>query len=145
MFFRRNKPHAIQDAKLTSLVGKGVEIQGDVAFTSGLRVDGRIVGQVVGRQADGQTAPLLVLSFNGHIEGSVRCGQAVVDGTIDGDLDVEDFLELQSNARVKGTIRYRQLRMDVGASVQGRMVSTEDAAKPAAVLELAAGTAPATV
>ena len=50
-----------------------------------------------------------------------------------GDLDVENFLELQSNAVVTGTIRYRQLKMDVGATVQGQLIRVQprNAAAPA--------------
>lgn len=141
MFGKRKKGHAIQVTKLASLIAEGVEVTGDVAFGSGMRIDGRVNGNVIGRSsvsdddiaARGHT--LLVLSDTGHIEGSVRCGDAVVNGTVTGDLDVEHFLELQSNARVCGTIRYRQLQMDVGAVVQGQLVKVDPAG--ANVVELA--------
>src|SRR5688500_1907451 len=116
MFGKRKKQPFIQVTQLSSLVAEGVEITGDVVFASGMRVDGRIKGNVIGRQHEGQSPVLLVLSDKGLIEGSVRCGDAVINGTVNGDLDVEHFLELQSNARVTGTIRYQQLQMDVGAS-----------------------------
>jgi len=61
------------------------------------------------------------LSEHGSIEGSVRVYDAVVNGTITGDVEVEHFIELQPNARVVGNIRYRQLRMECGASVEGRL------------------------
>jgi cytoskeletal protein CcmA (bactofilin family) len=139
MFGKRKKQPFIQVTKLSSLVAEGVEITGDVVFASGMRVDGRIKGNVIGRQHEGQGPVLLVLSDKGHIEGSVRCGDAVINGTVNGDLDVEHFLELQSNARVSGTIRYQQLQMDVGASVEGKLVRREAAtATPDNVVELAA-------
>lgn len=135
MFARRANPQAIPKTPLTSLVGEGVELKGDIRFSGGLRVDGRVQGQVLGRPAEDRSAALLVLSGKGHIEGGVRCSHAVIDGTIDGDLDVEQVLELQSNARITGTIRYRQLRMDVGATVHGRMVRVEDATEAEAEAE----------
>jgi cytoskeletal protein CcmA (bactofilin family) len=79
-----------------------------------------------------------VLSANGHIEGSVRCGDAVINGTVIGDLDVEHRLELQSDARVTGTIRYRQLQMDVGATVQGHLLRVAAPAATGNVVELGA-------
>jgi cytoskeletal protein CcmA (bactofilin family) len=93
-----------------------------------MRVDGRVRGDVTGRAADSGAPTLLVLSANGRIEGSVRTGDAVINGTVVGDLDIEHRLELQSDARVIGTIRYRQLQMDVGATVQGQLVRVEVAA-----------------
>ena len=136
MFSKRKKQPFIKLTQLSSLIAADVEITGDVAFASGMRVDGRIKGNVIGRMGEGTTPALLVLSEKGHIEGSVRCGDAVINGSVIGDLDVEHFLELQSNARVTGTIRYRQLQMDVGSMVQGQLVKAE--AWPAAdnVVEL---------
>lgn len=128
MFSNRKKSPSIELSKLSSLIADDVVITGDVVFASGIRMDGRVNGNVIARVAEGKGRGLLVVSEKGHIEGSVRCGDAVINGTIVGDLHVENFLELQSNARVSGTIRYQALRMDVGAAVQGKLVQTEAAA-----------------
>jgi cytoskeletal protein CcmA (bactofilin family) len=64
---------------------------------------------------------LLVLSEKGRIDGSVKVYDAVINGTIAGDVEVEHFLELQPGARVTGNISYRKLRMECGASVDGRL------------------------
>ncbi len=140
MFTIRRKPRLGRAPALTTLVAADVEITGDVAFTGGMRVDGRVVGDVVGRSAEGDVPSLLVLSASGRIEGVVRCSDAVINGSVVGDLEVEHRLELQSDARVCGTIRYRELQMDVGASVQGRLLRVEDpvAASAGNVVELGA-------
>jgi len=138
MFSKRRKQPFIKMTQLSTLIAEGVEITGDVAFSGGMRIDGRVDGNVIGRSGDGASAPLLVLSDKGHVEGSVRCGDAVINGRVSGDLEVENLLELQSDARVTGTIRYRQLRMDVGAEVQGQLVRIEAAGAAAGnVVELA--------
>ena len=137
MFAKRKKRPFIEVTKLSSLIAEDVEITGDVHFCGGIRIDGRIKGNVVARAADGQTRALLVLSDKGHIEGTVNCGDAVINGTVVGDLVVEHFLELQSNARVSGTIRYEHLQMDVGATVDGKLVKAETTAAADNVVELA--------
>jgi cytoskeletal protein CcmA (bactofilin family) len=96
-----------------------------VCFTSGIRIDGCVKGNVVARAVEGQSRALLVLSDKGRIEGTVTCGDAVVNGTVVGDLVVEHFLELQSNSRVDGTIRYEHLQMDVGAAVRGQLIRAD--------------------
>jgi cytoskeletal protein CcmA (bactofilin family) len=90
-----------------------------VRFSGGLRVDGRIDGEVISE--DG-TNGLLVLSEKGTINGSVRTWDAVINGTITGDLEVEHFLELQASARVTGNITYRQMQLECGAAVEGKLV-----------------------
>ena len=138
MFNIAKKRPFIEMAALSTLVAEDVEITGDLVFSSGMRVDGRVRGDVIGRTADSGAPTLLVLSAKGRIEGSVRTGDAVINGTVVGDLDVEHRLELQSDARVIGTIRYRQLQMDVGATVQGQLVRVEVAPVVDNVVELGA-------
>lgn len=138
MFGSPKKQPFIKMAQLSTLVADGVEITGNVAFAGGMRIDGRIKGDVTGRKADAKVPSLLVLSAKGHIEGSIRCGDAVINGTVVGDLDVEHRLELQSEAKITGTIRYRQLQMDVGASVQGHLQRVEAQAAAGNVVELGA-------
>lgn len=137
MFGSQRKPHLIEVSKLSSLIAEDVEISGDLMFTAGLRVDGLINGKLIGKSGEGKMRSLLVLSDKGRIEGSIRCYDAVINGSVEGDLEVEHFLELQPNARVSGTIRYSQLQMDVGAVVEGQLIQS-GARQDGKVVELAA-------
>lgn len=140
MFAKRKKHTAIELSKLSSLVAEDVEISGDLYFSGGVRIDGRVKGNVIARATEGQPRALLVLSDKGRIEGGVSCGDAVINGTIVGDLEVEHFLELQSSARVDGTIRYQHLQMDIGAAVRGQLqlLTPDTSPAPANVVELGA-------
>ena len=119
--FGKKKNKAIQIKKLSSLIADNVEVVGDVVFKGGLRVDGRVQGNVINL---GDERGLLVLSDRGCIEGNVSTFDAVVNGTIIGNLSVGHFVELQPNARVTGNITYNQLQMDCGAAVEGKLVKT---------------------
>jgi cytoskeletal protein CcmA (bactofilin family) len=102
-----------------------VQIAGNLEFSDGLRMDGRVKGNVTGRAGE-QT--LLVVSDQGSITGNVNAYDIVINGTINGDVTVEHFVELQSNAHVNGNIYYQQLRMDVGASVEGKLTKRDSTA-----------------
>lgn len=132
--FGRKRNKSIEMTKLSSLVADNLEIVGDVLFSGGLRVDGKIEGNVLGK--DGERS-LLVLSEKGSIVGRVRAYDAVINGKIAGDLEVEHFLELQANAHVSGNIIYRQLQMECGAAIDGQLEKrADDATGSAKVLEL---------
>lgn len=128
---KRNK--AIQVTKLSSLVADNLEIVGDVVFSGGLRVDGKIEGNVLGKEGE---RSLLVVSNRGSITGRVRVHDAVVNGRVDGDLEVEHFLELQAGAHISGNIIYRQLQMDCGAVVAGRLEKAEEATADKKVVDI---------
>lgn len=127
--FKFRRKSALEVTKLTSLIAPNVEIHGDVVFSGGLRVDGRIHGNV---RNESNGPGLLVLSEQGSVTGNVEVHDAVVNGTINGDLAVGHFLELQSGARVSGNISYRKLQMECGAAVDGRLQSLGEAANAAA-------------
>lgn len=131
--FGRKLNKTIEVTKLSSLIADNLHIVGDVLFSGGLRVDGKIEGNVLNKEGE---RSLLVLSDKGVIVGRVRTYDAVVNGSISGDLEVEHFLELQANAKVSGNIVYRQLQMDCGASVDGQLEKTEEAVKDAKVVEI---------
>jgi cytoskeletal protein CcmA (bactofilin family) len=138
MLRRKTDRPSIDVSRLSSLIASGVEIAGDVMVTDGVRIDGQVVGNVLTRP---DASGLLVLSERGRIEGDVRVHDAVVNGTICGDIEVENFLELQANARVTGAIRYRNLQMACGARVEGSMTCIADrpeasAAVPTNVINL---------
>ena len=116
--FRRRSRKPLDVTRLSSLIGAGVEIAGDVVITDGLRIDGRVEGHV---HCSDEVHGLLVLSESGSIVGGAKVYDAVINGTIRGDLEVENYLELQSSARVTGNIRYRQMQMECGASVDGKL------------------------
>lgn len=123
MKFRRKSDQAIDVTRLSSLIDRGVEIVGDLMITDGVRIDGHVQGDV---RAKAEARGLLVLSEHGSIQGSVRVYDAVINGTITGDVEVEHFIELQPGARVVGNITYRQLRMECGATVEGRLERLSD-------------------
>ena len=121
--FGRKQKKAIEVTKLSSLIADNLHIVGDVLFTGGLRVDGRVEGNVLGKRGE---KSLVVLSDKACIVGRVYAYDAVINGTVTGDLEVEHFLELQPGAKVSGNIAYRQLQMECGATVEGKLIKVAD-------------------
>ncbi len=105
-------------ASITTLIAQGTVIQGNVSFTGGLHVDGRIEGAV---QAEGTDATLTV-SENGSVHGEVHVPNAVINGNVVGDLHIANRLELANAARVEGNIHYCVLEMNAGAQINGKMI-----------------------
>jgi cytoskeletal protein CcmA (bactofilin family) len=118
MVFGRSKPRKPQN-RIDSLIGPGTRIEGDVSFTGGLRVDGQVLGNVVG---SGDKPSMLVLSEQARIEGEIRVGHVVINGTVAGPVHALEYLELQSKAKVTGDVHYKQIEIQVGAVVEGNLV-----------------------
>jgi cytoskeletal protein CcmA (bactofilin family) len=113
------KPEEKPCSTVDTLVGDKTELKGDILFTGGLRVDGKVRGNVTARGDNNST---LVVSEAGEIDGSVDVPHVVINGTINGNLNSAATVELQSKARVFGDVHYKALKMDLGAAVNGNLV-----------------------
>ena len=102
-------------------------------------VDLRTIELDPGNQDSVDPAIAGIIGEHGRIDGCVHVYDAVVNGTITGDIEVEHFLELQPNARIAGNISYRQMRVDCGATIEGRVERmAEPVAEPACAEPVAA-------
>jgi len=122
-----------KSAKIETLIGTAMEIQGDLIFSGGLHVDGKIVGNVI---AEENSHSMLILSDQGHIEGEVRVPFVVLNGQVIGDVYASERVELSSQGQVKGNVYYNLLEMAMGAEVNGNLVHCKDEKK---LLEFQAG------
>jgi cytoskeletal protein CcmA (bactofilin family) len=128
--FQRKKPRSPQK-RIDSLIGADTTVSGDIAFSGGLRIDGKVVGKVT--TADNKPGTL-VISEQARVDGEVRVSHVVVNGAVSGPLTANVYLELQAKARVNGDVAYRTLEMLVGAVVQGKLMHSEP--ETASIVEL---------
>ena len=119
---------------IRTLVGEGTVIQGEIRFGEGLRIDGRVVGDVI---ANGEGRSILVIGDKASITGRVQADHVIVNGAIVGPVECDELLELQPKARIEGTVRYARLEMHQGAQVHGELRPLGVEEKPA-LIKLAA-------
>lgn len=121
MFFK--KSNRVQNS-IDTLVGVNTQIEGDINFSGGLRVDGAVFGAVSEPNASPST---LILSEHGRIEGAVNVSRMVVNGKIVGPVKAGQFVELQAKAHITGDVYYKSLEMHTGAVIEGKLVYLGDA------------------
>ena len=110
-----SKPHN----NIECLIGAGATVEGSIIFSGGLRVDGRVRGDVIASEGKPGT---LVLSEQAQIEGEIRVSHVVINGTVIGPVHASEYVELQPKANVTGDVHYKTLEIQLGAVVQGRLV-----------------------
>lgn len=112
--------------KIETLIGTTIEVRGDLIFTGGLHVDGKITGNVI---AEDGSDSMLILSDHGCIEGEVRVPYVVLNGEIIGDVYAAERVELSSHAQVNGNVYYNLLEMAMGSEVNGSLVHCKNEKK----------------
>jgi cytoskeletal protein CcmA (bactofilin family) len=109
----------IRSSKIDTLIGQSLEVTGDVKFSGGLHLDGKIVGNV--SSEDGEHS-VLIVSDTGRIEGDVSVSYAVINGEVIGNVYANEKLELSGRARITGNVHYNLLEMASGSEVNGKML-----------------------
>jgi cytoskeletal protein CcmA (bactofilin family) len=116
--FGRKKKNQLHN-HIDTLIGVNTNITGDISFSGGLRVDGHITGNVIAADDEHGT---LVLSDEGSIAGEIKVANIIINGTVTGPIHAQGYLELQAKAKVYGDVYYGSLEIQLGASVEGKMI-----------------------
>jgi len=117
---RHNKPKN----RIDTLIGAEARIEGNISFSGGLRVDGEVSGNIIAVPGKPST---LVLSEHGRVNGEINVTHLVLNGVVDGPVRAAEYLELQSKAKVTGSVHYKTLEIQLGAIVEGRLIHLADA------------------
>jgi cytoskeletal protein CcmA (bactofilin family) len=115
MFGRDSK----SNGRIDTLVGKTAKVQGDVEFTGGLHLDGRVAGNV---RTDGDPTATLSVSETGSIDGNVEVPTVMLNGVVRGDILARERVVLGATARVQGNVQYGVIEMTLGAEIKGKLV-----------------------
>ena len=118
----KNKTAQREGFAIDTLIGPDMTVRGDLEFSGGLYVEGRILGKVVA--AEGKPASLL-LAEQGTVEGEIRAPVVIINGTLVGDVHAGERIELAQKARVEGNVHYSVVEMSAGAQLTGRLVHVQ--------------------
>ena len=93
----------------------GTEFRGDIVSDSNIQIEGDIIGNV-------SCSGKVLIGSSGKLKGNLVCVNAEIDGTVHGELTVENLLTMHSTARIKGDIQSTKLTIEEGAYFEGACV-----------------------
>jgi cytoskeletal protein CcmA (bactofilin family) len=93
----------------------GTEFTGDIVSDSNIQIEGDIIGNV-------SCSGKVLITSSGKLKGNLVCVNAEIDGTVHGELTVENLLTMHSTARIKGDIQSTKLTIEEGAYFEGACV-----------------------
>jgi len=98
---------------IVSILGKGTEIDGEVSFTNGMRVDGVIKGKVRSEQS-------IIIGPSGKIDAEVDIRSILINGEFRGIIRATERVEIHKEGKVFGDIFSPCLIIEAGATFEGR-------------------------
>jgi cytoskeletal protein CcmA (bactofilin family) len=116
MKLRREREDGIQ-----SILAQGVEFQGELSFSRGLRVDGVVRGKV-------RSEACLMVGPTGKVEAEAHIQRAMINGEFRGTMRAVERVEIHKEGRVYGDIYTPCLIIEAGALFDGKCNMTEERA-----------------
>lgn len=102
-----------------TLIGGHVVIQGNLLFSGGLYIEGKVFGNIVAEEG---ADSLITLAQSGFIEGNISAPKVVISGRVTGDIHSRERIELTETAYIQGNIHYRQIEIPAGATISGQLI-----------------------
>ncbi len=115
---------------IDTLIGAKAEFKGDIVFAGGLRVDGKVKGNIT---AKGEGNSMLIVSENAEVVGNVKVPHLIINGKIKGNVHSSQRLELQPQADIIGDVHYKAIEMALEAAINGNLLRAAGAGREKAV------------
>ena len=142
--------HHQTDSRGPAVIGKSVMIKGQIFSREDLTIDGEIDGSVELHEHR------LTVGPNGKLQAGVKAREVVVLGTIHGNVEASDKIDIRKDAKLVGDIKTARIVIEDGAYFKGSIdivrpevkssqpAAAKPAAAPAPVANAAAAAVPAT-
>lgn len=119
-------------------IGKSVVVKGNIFSREDLIVDGQVDGSIE------MLEHRLTVGPNGKLNAGVKAREIIVVGTIHGNVDATDKIEIRKEAKLVGDIKTQRIVIEDGAYFKGSIdIMRPEVTKPAAKAAVATATSTA--
>jgi len=111
MFNPKNK--AEQTGGSLNTIGAGTSVDGNISSRGDLRIDGTINGNLA-------STARVVIGVKATVVGNIVAANAIIEGKVSGNVEVEAVLSLKGTAIIEGDILMQKLVVENGAIFNGK-------------------------
>lgn len=99
--------------RISTTLGRETEFNGIMRFRDSLKIDGTFTGEII-------SAGFLYVENGASITANIKVGSVVIGGTVKGNIEASEKLEMLSTGRVFGNIRTTKLKIADGVVFEGK-------------------------
>jgi cytoskeletal protein CcmA (bactofilin family) len=121
----RQEPHHMdQVPRGVAILGKSVMVKGQIFSREDLTIDGEVEGTVELQEHR------LTVGPNGRVTASIKAREIVVLGTVHGNVEATDKIDIRKDAKLVGDIKTSRIVIEDGAYFKGSIdITKPDVAK----------------
>ncbi|MFW5770407.1 MAG: bactofilin family protein [Spirochaetota bacterium] len=117
-----NKNPVYEIGMIATVFGKDTEFNGDLSFDKSLQINGRFEGEI----KDGD---FLVIGEKSEVRANIKVKTVIVKGTVYGNVEATDKLEIHKEGKLYGNIRTSKLIIADGVVFEGKCEMIKSAEK----------------
>ncbi|MEL0022317.1 MAG: polymer-forming cytoskeletal protein [Rickettsiales bacterium] len=95
-------------------VGREISLRGEITDCETLIVEGSVEATLENSQS-------LEVTEGGVFKGTVVIDEAIIAGTFVGTITARERLTVKASGRISGTVRFRQIEIELGGEVDGEI------------------------
>ncbi len=99
--------------KISTTLGKETAFNGVMRFKDSLKIDGNFTGEIV-------STGFLYIESGAMVTANIRVGSVVIGGTVKGNVEASDKLEMLATGKVYGNIKTAKLKIADGVVFEGK-------------------------
>ena len=108
----KNEDHKATE-RISTTLGRETEFNGVMRFQDSLKIDGAFSGEIL-------SSGFLYIEQGASVTANIRVGSVVVGGTVHGNIEATEKLEMLSSGKVYGNIRTAKLKIADGVVFEGK-------------------------
>lgn len=109
----RNPEPAHETLRGVAVLGKSVMVKGQIHSREDLTIDGEVEGTVE------LLEHRLTIGPNGRVQASIKAREIIVLGTVHGDVEATDKIDIRKDAKLIGDIKTARIVIEDGAYFKG--------------------------
>lgn len=115
--------HFMQEEDPETTLGEGVTFRGELSFDRLLRIDGSFEGELLSQGK-------VVVGPKGRVKANLNLREAIIEGEVEGNIVVQEKLELRGEAKITGDIEAKSLCVDEGVKIVGHLTISPETSEP---------------
>lgn len=101
------------ESRRTAIIGRSVTVKGQIFSREDLAIDGEVDGSVELQEHR------LTVGLSGRLRADVSAQEIVVLGSIDGNIQAAEKIDIRKQARITGDIKAARIEAEDGAYLKG--------------------------
>ena len=109
--------------EILSIFGEGVEFQGELSFTHGIRIDGTVQGKI-------RSDATIIIGPKGKVSADIAIRSISINGELRGTIHASERVEIHKMGRVFGDLYTPCLIIEAGAVFEGKCNMMDQSTDP---------------